>query len=182
MKKNQTLCFLALMAFLFLVKNVEARTQRQVIPFSSQQFHHVANRENKFTASGHGVPFQQKKGQFLAVSVVWFAKDWVEGRDMLSIYFEQNGVAIKRFDIQPDGHSEQAPGKFVSELMFLEQDAQLFNIHVIGQTRPDSLAVHFFDPGPTLKPETLDSEPTASNPQSAIQNPQSEIGIVVNSC
>ncbi|MBK9013257.1 MAG: N-acetylmuramoyl-L-alanine amidase [Saprospiraceae bacterium] len=154
MKKNQPLFFLALMACLFLGKNVDAQTQRQVIPFSSQQFHQVANRENRFAASGLGVPFQQKKGPFIAVSIVWFAEGWVEGRDMLSIYFEQNGIAIKRFDIQPDGHAEQAPGKFVSELMFLEQDAQLFNIHVIGQTRPDSLAVHFFDPGPTQKTET----------------------------
>nr|MCU0347845.1 N-acetylmuramoyl-L-alanine amidase [Saprospiraceae bacterium] len=54
----------------------------------------------------------------------------------------------------------------MSELFFLDKTTKLFGIRHVGYAEIDSLEIHFFDPGPS-------QPPTAPNPQSAIQNPQS---------
>lgn len=150
MKKSTSLVLATILTSLFLVKNSTAQTQRAVVTLSKSQFQTVGDNKYKHVADWVNLPLPQKKGQFLAVSVVWFSEDWVEGRDLMAIYFAQKGISTKRFNILPDGHADPSPGKYVSELIFLEHDAQSFNLQLVGKSLPDSIAVHFFDPGLTL--------------------------------
>ena len=167
MKKSTTLTLIALVACLFLVGDIDAQTRREVIPFASKQFHFVVNEPpglpTKKRASGYQVPFKQREGRFLAFSIVWFSSDWKEGGNEIDLQFKIKNGGHTILKIHPDGHAEQMTGRFVSELYFLEEDAEVFNIQLLGNANIDSLALHFFDPG-LSQPATAPIHPSSLTP------------------
>ncbi len=162
MKKNMKIALMAFVACMFLLGNVKAQTQREVITINANDFYTSPKHQNKWITKNISLPFEKKMGAFVAVSVVWYADDWVEGRDFLLLYFNQNDMPTRRVNLQTDGHTEQVKGKHVSELIFQVKDANSISFHTYSRSRLNSLEIHFFDPGPTLKPETLNLKPPIS--------------------
>ncbi|MCF8279370.1 MAG: N-acetylmuramoyl-L-alanine amidase [Bacteroidales bacterium] len=170
MKKKSTLPLLALLAFLFLLKNVEAQTQRAVVTIEPQhlyQFEIIPSSE--IIIRPKASPFYQvpltTTGQFLAYSVVWYSNKWDdhERGDRLAVSFAKGNDGLDQVNIAEDGHSERDSRRHVSELYFLENGSSEFRLGFTGTAKIDSIVVHFFDPGPTLKPQT--SNPNSPIPQ-----------------
>ena len=110
-----------------------------------------------------------KTGDFLAWSVVWEAENWDESTDRLFILF-QNGDALS--PIHPDVHADQTPGRYVSELYFLEKNSPKFRIHYAGKHQISSVKVHFFDPGTSHISSSGPAESAPVDTRSACVCPQ----------
>ncbi len=152
MKKKLTISLFALLAFSFLAKNLSAQTRRAVVAVDPTYINSVVNG----SPSQHllQIPFLPV-GDFMAYSVVWYSNDWKEAEDRLNIsfYATHSGHLLKE-----DGHAERQGSRHISQLYFGKfSSLSEFSLFTADKNNPkiDSLFIHFYDPGPTLKPELL---------------------------
>lgn len=160
MKKSTTAFWATLLFCLSLIVDTGAQTRRKVIKASGDQIlvhgaceisgplaeQALAANFRHLSGGRHYVPFEMEKDRFLAVSVVWYAKNWDPSVDAITLDFYIVEPTAS-FQIHPDGHAPVVGNRYVSELMFLEEDALLFGFIFKGPTAIDSLEIHFFDPG-----------------------------------
>ncbi len=170
MKKSTILTLMAFVACLFLFGNAKAQTRREVLHFTKHQLNYQPSMLlNEQIIMGGSIsveiPFSPT-GKFLAYSIVWYSEGWKEGNDAFSALFRAHDGVAQLVSIKTDGHVEKSSHRHVSQLNFIEDKTTSFRLQFVGKHDIDSIAVHFFDPGPS-------QSAVAPNPQSAIQNPQS---------
>ncbi len=160
MKLNKTLSVLPVLVLFLLAKNADAQSQRAVVKIEPHQLNQlkitlpngVINWQAQALAN---VPFTPN-ASFLAYSIVWYSSSWDTEADYLSIMFNDGSTPLNPLQVEADGHAEAGTYRHVSELYFLEKNATKFRLQFNGHAQIDSIAVHFFDPGPSVK-----SSPTA---------------------
>jgi hypothetical protein len=178
MMKKFFLPFLLLAFF----QKLDAQTgpERAIVTFQPHQLNRASLRIDETAtlqkATALGMVPLENTGPFLAYSIVWYSNDWDENSQMTAI-FSSKTTGLHTQQISPESHAETVGYRHVSELYFLENDAQKFRIHYTGKASIDSIEVHFFNPGfsvlqsgsPSVRqPES--SEPTSG--RSACTCPQ----------
>lgn len=108
---------------------------------------------------------------FLAYSVVWSAGGWDESSRFEAFFSDGEQPAVS-LPIEPDPHATPPPGKFISQLYFTGKKFKKLRLEYTSTRAIDSVAVHFYSPGNTPKPETrnprtLTSRSSCSCPQPA---------------
>jgi hypothetical protein len=166
MKLNKTLLVLPVLVLFLLAKSADAQTQRAVVKIERHQLNQLAitlpngviNRQAQALAN---VPFIPK-ASFMAYSIVWYSSSWDTEANYLSIMFNDGSVPLIPVEVEVDGHAEAGTYRHVSELYFLEKYATKFRLQFNGHAQIDSIAVHFFDPGLSVK--SVPTIPQIPNP------------------
>ncbi len=167
MKKLITRSVLLFAACFFLVKNAEAQVRRSILRFAPHQLNQaeltLPDQQQIWRGSAVGDLPLQKSGLFLAYSIVWYAAGWEAGTDQMLVNFNFVGKKTPLTRIAEDGHTEEeSEFRHVSQLNFLEENATKIKLQFVGQHKVDSIQIHFFDPGPSVKPETPNLKPPIS--------------------
>lgn len=177
MKKTQP--FLPLLAFftLFLFGKTLAQTHREIVHFKEASYLRLnptqpraMNRDVIYAAAEMPIT---PTGQFLAVSLVWYAPHWEEETARIVMGFENNlgGRITQR--LHEDGHADSGTSyRHVSELYFLEKNSIGFWVRMASMGQVDSLEVHFFDPGLTNQSPVITHHPSPISERSACPCPQ----------
>lgn len=156
--------------------------RRAIVPFEPYQLNQAtlwkAEGEKIYKSSALGeVPFQ-KNGPFIAWSVVWHAEDWNENTDNFVALFRDSSGQTVPVKLTPDTHADLLPGRYVSQLQYLEHDSPKFRLQYSGSHKIERMEVHFFDPGntapssPIPPPSSLIPHPTSQSTRSACPCPQ----------
>lgn len=169
--------FVSLFSFVFFqfltAQNAGIAPQREVVTFGSHQLQQAvlqapSSEILRKTGAAATLPLKNN-GPFLAYSIVWYSDSWDEKTDRMYGSFHGGTAALHLHKIYPDIHAGQHPRRHVSELYFLENDANKFVIEHEGRARIDSIAVHFYNPGFTDRhtaPNSWREFPNSTIPQS----------------
>ncbi len=146
----------------FQMLNAQNETERAVVIFHPNEFiwtslASAAGKTIGRTTNFETVPLENTE-PFLAYSIVWYSANWNENIRIAAVFTSKN----EELHVQPvslETHAERKGNRYVSELYFLENDAQQFRLQFAGTANIDSVEVHFYNPGfsePAL-PESLNS-------------------------
>lgn len=167
MKKKISLALFTLYFGLLAAQPISQRAVLSLDAWQPDQTESIEKNDPKnFQASLTGlIPFQ-KSGPFIAWSVVWYAEDWNEETDAFSASFRNASGQEESFKIIPDSHAEPIPGRFISQLQFLENDAPTFQLRYAADREIERVEIHFFDPGDT---ELSEKQPAPTSPAPVLQ-------------
>ena len=157
--------------------NAQTKPERAVVTFQPYQLNRasllVNETETVIRATAFGMVPLENTGPFLAYSIVWYSNDWDENSQMTAI-FSSKTAGLQTQQISPETHAETFGNRHVSELYFLENDAQKFRIHYTGKAGIDSIEVHFYNPGFSHSPAVSQSGSPSVRQSISPPNPLSD--------
>lgn len=144
--KNFFTLFLTLLFFQGV--HAQISPERAVVSFDARALNQVAQpagaMQNIDIAAA--VPLELH-GSFLAYSIIWYTNDWENFDGQITTAFSSGNLILETRSVSTDIHTKVRGRRQISELYFLEQDAEKFRIQYTGTSVIDSVSVHFYYPG-----------------------------------